>query len=202
VRLDRETSTKEALERNWILPFSSLGYAEAKRKDMAEDLAFTKAVADDPCDTLKPNPIRCGLLMYDAYLQVNSSGLQLERCLGQICMMAHVYAATRLIAPDSPVWPDMEYLIYQQGETRLFFGGMPKTFNESHRKAHLMVGRSAADTAREARGKTKGSKPVKDIRKLRDGRWLQESSILAPTFMERSFGWATTNASVDGTYIV
>lgn len=116
---------KEALERSWIQRFPSIGHAADVRKDMATDLTYTKAVADDPCETLKPNPIRCGLLMYDAYLQLNTSGYQLERALGQICMMTHLYVATKLLHPDCPVWPDMEYLIHQQDETRLFFGGAP-----------------------------------------------------------------------------
>jgi len=199
VRVDREVAMKEALERSWIQPFPSVGHAADIRKDMATDLTYTKAVADDPCETLKPNPIRCGLLMYDAYLQLNTSDYQLERALGQICMMTHLYVATKLLHPESPVWPDMEYLIHQQDEARLFFGGAPQTLGESLRKVYLMVGRTASDAAREPRGK-KTSKTLKEMRKLRDGRWLQEPSILAPTFLERSFGWATTDAAVDGTY--
>ncbi|KAI4915341.1 hypothetical protein J4E85_010466 [Alternaria conjuncta] len=196
VRVDREVAMKEALERSWIQPFPTEGHAADIRKDMATDLTYTKAVADDPCETLKPNPIRCGLLMYDAYLQLNTSGYQLERALGQICMMTHLYVATKLLHPESPVWPDMEYLIHQQDEARLFFGGAPQTLGESLRKVYLMVGRTASDAAREPRGK-KTSKTLKEMRKLRDGRWLQEPSILAPIFLERSFGWATTDAAVD-----
>ncbi|KAH6875135.1 hypothetical protein BKA58DRAFT_379279 [Alternaria rosae] len=51
--------------------------------------------------------------MYDAYLQLNTLVYQLERALGQICMMTHLYVATKLSHPNFPVWPDMEYLIHQ-----------------------------------------------------------------------------------------
>jgi len=84
-------------------------------------------------------------------------------------MMTHLYVATKLLHPECPVWPNMEYLSHQQDETRLFFGGAPQTLGESLRKVYLMVGRTASDAAREARGK-KSSKTLKEMRKLRDGR--------------------------------
>jgi len=96
-------------------------------------------------------------------------------------MMAHLYAATKLLDPTSPRWPDMEFLIYSQGADRLFFGGTPKTLDESHRKSRLMVGQSA-----------RAGKQVK----LTDGRWIQDTSVVAPIFTKRTT-WATTDESVD-----
>jgi hypothetical protein len=165
---------------------------------MTHDLEFHKSIATAPCNTLKLHPIRCGLLIYDANLELRSSGLSLERSTGQICIMAHLYVATRLIAPDSPKWPDMEFLIEQQDETRLFFGGRPKTLEECVRKVYLMMGRSAADRWRIGRVKKKGVNSEKTSKKRnKDGRWLDETSILTPIFKPRSYGWSTTNASVD-----
>jgi hypothetical protein len=197
-RLDREVAMKEMLEKSWSTPFNHQGEASRMRHAMTHDLEFHKAVASDSCDTLKPNPIRCGLLVYDAYLELRSSGLRFERSTGQTCMMAHLYVATRLLAPDSPKWPDMDFLIAQQDVTRLFFGGLPKTFEECVRKVYLMMGRSQAEIARAYRAKKKGNKSDKTMFvRNKDGRWMEETSILTPIFKPRSYGWSTTNASVD-----
>jgi hypothetical protein len=156
---------------------------------MTHDLEFHKSIATDPCNTLKLNSIRCGQLVYDANLELRSSGLSLERSTRQICMMAHLYVATRLIAPDSPKWPDMEFLIEQQDETRLFFGGRPKTLEECVRKVYLMMGRSAADRWRIRRVKKKGVNSEKTSKsRNKDGRWLDETSILTPIFKPWSYG--------------
>ncbi|EFQ93236.1 hypothetical protein PTT_09431 [Pyrenophora teres f. teres 0-1] len=186
-RLDREISYNEAFTSK-SSPFSD-ARVEELRGDMTHNLKYNQELAKDSCDTLKPNPIRCGLLMYDAYLELNTIGHTLERVAGEMCMMAHLYKATRLIAPDSPTWPDMEYLIYQQDENHLFFGGVPKTFEECVRKVKLMMGQSRADQAREERMSEKSKKAARGRPlKPKNGRWIQDPSILAPIFRERSLG--------------
>ncbi|KAL1797167.1 hypothetical protein ACET3X_003773 [Alternaria dauci] len=160
VRVDREIATKEALERSWASPFMPEPPAESIRKSMTQDLAYVKGAMNERCKRLKLDPIRCGLLMYRTYLEVNNTNSRLEGALGHIAMMVHMYAATRLIAPESPVWPDMEYFIYQQGPTRVFFGGWPKTLDECYRKATLTIGRSHADEARRLVQRRTSSRPA------------------------------------------
>jgi hypothetical protein len=57
-------------------------------------------------------------------------------------MMAHVYNMGRLGNRDqtgqdtptgdkTPVWPDMEFVLYAQDSQRIFVGGRPKTTEES-----------------------------------------------------------------------
>jgi hypothetical protein len=189
-RLDREVATKEAFEKSWSTRFNRLGAGPKIRKALMKDLEFHKAIAADSCNTLKPNPIRCALLVYDAYLELGGSGLTVERATGQICMMAHLYVATRILVPSSPKWPDMEFLFAQQEETRLFFGGLSKTFEECIRKVYLMMGRSATDMARaEKTRKRVGKSDKSSIHiKFNDGRWMQETGILAPIFKPRGYG--------------
>ncbi|KAI2485754.1 hypothetical protein Ptr902_04694 [Pyrenophora tritici-repentis] len=196
-RLDKEISYNEVFTCKSSSPFTDERIEEL-RVDMTHNLKYNQELAKDPCDTLKPNPIRCGLLMYDAYLELNTTGHNLERVAGEMCMMAHLYKATRLIAPDSPKWPDMEYLIYQQDEAHIFFGGVPKTFEECVRKVKLMMGQSRADQAREERMSEKAKNAARGRSlKPKNSRWIQDPSILAPIFRERSFGTAANAASID-----
>lgn len=56
-----------------------------------------------------------------------------------------IYAAGRAAFPNSLSWPDMEFLLLQQGEQRIFFGGRPKNFEWTARKWFLALGRSSND---------------------------------------------------------
>ncbi|KAF1940621.1 hypothetical protein EJ02DRAFT_226837 [Clathrospora elynae] len=129
------------------------------QKVMTKNPEVTKAVTEDDCNTLKPNPIRCGFLNYDAYLELYNSGLEFERATGRVCMMVHLNFTTRLLAHSA---------------TRLLFGGLPKTFDECVRKVYLMRGRSAADMARDARKKTKtqGKDPCANCHRCKRKKYL------------------------------
>lgn len=62
-----------------------------------------------------------------------------------IWTMMYIYAAGRSAFPDSLSWPDMEFLLFQQGEDRVFFGGRPKNIEWTARKWLLALGRSSND---------------------------------------------------------
>lgn len=53
-----------------------------------------------------------------------------------------IYAAGRSAFPDSLTWPDMEFLLFQQDEKHVFFGGRPKNIEWTARKWLLALGRS------------------------------------------------------------
>jgi hypothetical protein len=59
--------------------------------------------------------------------------------------MMFIYAAGRAAFPDSLPWPDMEFLLLQQGEKHVFFGGRPKNIEWTARKWLLALGRSSKD---------------------------------------------------------
>jgi hypothetical protein len=101
-------------------------------------------------------------------------------------MMAHLYPASRLLDPEAPAWPDMEYLLYQQGSEGLSIGGLPRTLDESHRKCNVAVGQS-----------TLGFGKNNTYQELKTTRPIIDTSLLSPIFTNRSFGWATTTASAD-----
>lgn len=57
----------------------------------------------------------------------------------------YIYAAGRSAFPDSLSWPDMEFLLYQQDEKHVFFGGRPKNLEWTARKWLLAMGKSSKD---------------------------------------------------------
>lgn len=59
--------------------------------------------------------------------------------------MMYIYAAGRSAFPDSLSWPDMEFLLYQQDEKHVFFGGRPKNIEWTARKWLLALGKSSND---------------------------------------------------------
>ncbi|KAF2829510.1 hypothetical protein CC86DRAFT_437299 [Ophiobolus disseminans] len=182
--LDRETAAIESFHDSWSLPFKNGKIVTDEYKLLMRELKSAKVCAADTCcDIMKEKPIRCGLLRYDAYLQIRDSMLYLEQRTGQICMMAHLYMATKLLHPESP------------DSDRIFFGGSPKTLDKCHRKAHLMVGKSAQHSAINPRQKGKKQGIDKHM-KHTGGRWIQETSIIAPVFIERTT-WAVTDEDVD-----
>ena len=59
--------------------------------------------------------------------------------------MMYIYAAGRSAFPDSLSWPDMEFLLCQQDENKVFFGGRPKNIEWTARKWLLALGKSPND---------------------------------------------------------
>ncbi|KAF2877706.1 hypothetical protein BDV95DRAFT_480836 [Massariosphaeria phaeospora] len=189
--LDYQIAATEALRQSWSLPFGT-GDVEGPDLDfIASRLEQSKSISGDSCDSLRQNPFRCGLFRYDANVQLRESWLALEFQTAQICVMAHLYTATKLLHPTAPKWPDMEFLISVQDPDRLFFGGTPTTLGESHRKARLLLGQSSVHTTFNLRkGKRQRSgKQYKD-------RWIRDTSVLARIFNERT-SWAVSDESVD-----
>jgi len=62
--LDKESATTEAFKKSWSLPFNMGTIVSGQQEYLKDALEAAKAIADDSCDTLKHNPVRCGLLRY------------------------------------------------------------------------------------------------------------------------------------------
>jgi hypothetical protein len=43
-----------------------------------------------------------------------------KKNLTNIAWLAHLYVASKLLDPDAPVWPDMEFILARQGSDYLF----------------------------------------------------------------------------------
>jgi hypothetical protein len=205
-----EILAQKALHDNWLLPFIMTSSASSEPSQTLDDmrklntmrLLRHKYLANGTSDALKHNPIRCGLLKYDLYLDRRGQGLPLEEATNQICMMAHLYVATRTLHPEAPKWPDMELAIHHQNPTRLFFGGIPKTIDECMRKVYDMAGKSATSMARDAgrRQKMQAKDSLSGIffgkvtrEKTTEGRRIEDTSTLATIFHNRN-----ARSSIDG----
>jgi hypothetical protein len=80
---------------------------------------------------LKHHPIRCGLLKYEVEMQLQWNALEIEKLGADVLYLGWLYVVgSRILYPDAPKWPDMEYVVHGQGE-RLFFGESPNTLQEA-----------------------------------------------------------------------
>ena len=93
-------------------------------------------------EEVKTNALGEGIFKFDLLLQLHDAGFKEEWTSADICLLGHLYMAGRLLYPGSPAWPDMELLLYSQDSNYLFFGGIPKTLDEAHRKLEFAFGNS------------------------------------------------------------
>ncbi|KAI4680239.1 uncharacterized protein J4E88_006131 [Alternaria novae-zelandiae] len=97
------------------------------------------------------------------------------------------HARGKLLYPNDPTWPDMEYLLYSQDPNHIFYGGIPKTLDESYRKINLAFGSKMPRI--DSSGKYRFHK---------SSRMFQETSLLSPILQSRMTGWSDhTNESVN-----
>ncbi|KAF2441426.1 hypothetical protein P171DRAFT_434127 [Karstenula rhodostoma CBS 690.94] len=134
------------------------------------------------------NPIRCGLLKYDVYSMLHEYGQRLEHYGGFASVLAHVYNAGKLLYPNDPAWPDMEYLLSQQDPNYIFYGGLPKSLHEADRKCYLAFGQKMKPANHEK----------KRFAFNNVTRTFRETSLLNPVLSPRMTGWNDhTTESVD-----
>ncbi|KAK8055039.1 hypothetical protein PG993_000266 [Apiospora rasikravindrae] len=98
---------------------------------------------EDPDFFLEYNPIRCGLMLYNLRLQLYDRALTFDKGLLMLIPMVHLYKMCRLVYPEMPAWPDMEFFLLHQDVERLFIGGLPVSLTESTSKYALAIGMSA-----------------------------------------------------------
>ncbi|CAI6331853.1 unnamed protein product [Periconia digitata] len=60
------------------------------------------------------HPLLNGMMKYHWFLHWHALGLSYEATSTHIFTMAHVYVATRVGHQEDPVWPDMEFALYNQ----------------------------------------------------------------------------------------
>jgi hypothetical protein len=53
----------------------------------------------------------------------------------------------KLLYPNDPAWPDMEYVLYSQNPDHIFYGGVPKSLDEAYRKCDLAFGSKLGQNA-------------------------------------------------------
>lgn len=91
--------------------------------------------------------------------------------------MMFIYAAGRAAFPNSLSWPDMEFLLFQQGEQHVFFGGRPKNIEWTARKWLLALGRSSNDYTYKDLGHAKCCSR-RDYINFKKWRPLKDNSVL------------------------
>ncbi|KAI4941428.1 hypothetical protein J4E86_010461 [Alternaria arbusti] len=145
------------------------------KEDKHEPLSKT---VDERDYVLKRHPIRCGLLKYELQLQLNHRASKIEQMAGDILYMAWLYVAvSRILHPEMPQWPDMEYLLNGR-QDKLFFGEWPKTLDEVGKKIDLGRGYSIANKASNWRSK----KDTWDNKQLRR---LDDPTVIGELFLKR-----------------
>lgn len=105
--LDQQTAALVKFRESWSLPFEYDRFVARENEYLEQQLQSAEEVAKDSCDTLKKNPIRCGLLQHDCLIHLRDSGLYLEQKTGHICMMAHLYTRRSYWTQqlqDGPTW--------------------------------------------------------------------------------------------------
>ncbi|ROV86761.1 hypothetical protein VMCG_10893 [Cytospora schulzeri] len=107
----------------------------------------------EPDAYLKRNPVRCGMLKLDLYLQLHRRAFQVEVSWLGITSMVHLYLACRQVFPEDPVWPDMEHVLGILDLEHTFFGGIPQSMEEAERKFCLALGVVPSSMARDSRSK-------------------------------------------------
>ncbi|KAF2807420.1 uncharacterized protein BDZ99DRAFT_573250 [Mytilinidion resinicola] len=130
---------------------------------------------------LRSNPLRCGLLKYYALMQRHHKDHYTASEQMHVMSMAHLYAACRILHPQSPKWADMEFLIARQTSEHLFFGGWPQALQDSENKFLLVIGMPSNGTARGRR-----SASVKLNKKVR--RFTKGQSLFFEILNERVSG--------------
>ena len=97
-------------------------------------------------------PVTCGTMKTEIQLEFHLLGVRLINGSGHVMMLCHLYNALRIISPCAGAWPDMELVIRNQGENKVFIGGRPKTLEDAHKRLCLALGMSltgfAKDTSR------------------------------------------------------
>jgi hypothetical protein len=144
----------------------------------------------EPGYLMNHHPLRSGMLKYDTYLKLHCAGTGVESQTSMACLLAHLYAACKLLYPEDPAWPDMEVLLERQDKNRLFFGGLPKTFKEASRKMVLASGGSATNFARGNRNKD-------PIMNLDNAQLFQDRSVLGKLYQERMYKEPSTSEATE-----
>ncbi|KAF2437331.1 hypothetical protein P171DRAFT_400010, partial [Karstenula rhodostoma CBS 690.94] len=78
----------------------------------------------------RQHPLLCGMMKYHWFLHWHAAGISHEATSVSLFMMAHIYVGTRLLHPSDPVWPDMEFVLFNQDPRYVLFK-MPDTPQEA-----------------------------------------------------------------------
>lgn len=87
----------------------------------------------------KHNPLLSGMMKYHFVLHWHAAGISHEATSVSLFMMAHVYTGTRLRNPDAAVWPDMEFVLFNQDPRYVLFK-IPETPEEARDAFDLATG--------------------------------------------------------------
>jgi hypothetical protein len=87
-----------------------------------------------------------------------------KKNLTNITWLAHLYVATKLLDPDAPVWPDMEFVLARQGSDHLFDGPAPTTLAGSLCKLKEGAGVTNIGTSAEGIGNPSKARIIRSPR--------------------------------------
>lgn len=147
-------------------------------------------IFNEPHYYMRNHPLRCGMLKYDTYLQLYSTGTGVESHWPSISLLAHLYAACKFSYPDDPVWPDMELFMERQDKARLFLGALPTTFKESQLKFVISNGVSPTNFAKNRRSNA-------PILALNNRRLFEDRSVLGQIYQDRMYKEPTTEEATE-----
>jgi hypothetical protein len=88
----------------------------------------------------KHNPLLNGMMEYHFLLQWHAARLSHEATLCSQLFMAHVYMGTQLRHPDDPVWPDMEFVLFNQDPRYVLLKRPPESPEEARTLFDLATG--------------------------------------------------------------
>ena len=143
---------------------------------------IVSAVPEDEFEFLKWHPLLMGTMAFNISLRVQELGRTLVNVWGSVVYPGYLYNAVQQEGVVDVHWPDMDKIFAFHGKERLFFGGKPKTINESITGAALATGVSL-----EAMTAAKNGRKVswEKFKSSKGQRGLEESTVIADLFCER-----------------
>ncbi|KAF1976076.1 hypothetical protein BU23DRAFT_631418 [Bimuria novae-zelandiae CBS 107.79] len=145
--------------------------SKAQRELVKESLrTYNDIIGHQMTPAIEYNTIRCGLIKYDLSSTLHEAGRHLEQFMCYVSTTAHLYTA------------NMENVLYGQDPNWLFYGGIPKTLDEAHRKCKLVFDMEHLKPGRKASYVSSKASPL-----------MKDTSILSPSLGPWMTGWSSKN---------
>jgi hypothetical protein len=143
------------------------GYKPSK-EDTAIEAAFSMLL--NPVEEeryYKDQLVACGYMLRATMSHLHVSGVESAAHLERVMLACHLYNAgiqLNLLRPRVR-WPDLEYLIEEQGEANIYFGGLPHTLEDYTKRLDLVTGHKPSSDARYDRQRKNARTPQRsDLR--------------------------------------
>ena len=148
---------------------------------------------EDEFEFLKWHPLLMGMVAFNINLRVQELGRTLVNVWGSVIYPAYLYNAIQQEGVVDLHWPDMDKILEFHGEDKLFFGGKPRTLQDSITKVALATGMSAQAMAAAKNGRKVDWEKFKSSRGQRG---LEESTVIADLFRDRHTRYGAVDFTV------